>query len=89
MRDWKLFAKEVADVLTVAACTDTMEDLEECAATILLLVNAEITKRVAEGSAVPGPGQLTYELLRDLAGSDQLESDIITNHMRMFLLDQP
>jgi len=89
MRNWKLYAQTVADALTVSVCTDEMEDPLECAETILLLVRAEIAKRVAEGSAVPGPDQLIRELLTDLAGAEQLESDIITNHMRMILLEQP
>jgi len=89
MRDWKTYARTVADALTASVCTDQLEDPTECAETILLLVHAEIEKRVAEGVAVPGPKQLVRELLADLAGADQLESDIIANHMRMLLLENP
>jgi hypothetical protein len=88
MRNWKHYAKTVADALAHTVCDDQMEDPADCAATILLLVQAEIAKRAAEGVAVPGPEQLHRELLRDLAGADPLVSDIIANHMRTVLLDQ-
>jgi len=89
MRDWKAYARIVADALADSVCDDDMEDPADCAETIFLLVRAEIEKRVGEGVAVPGPAQLMRELLKDLEGADQLESDIITNHMRMLLLEQP